>query len=191
VGKGGGRSGPRARLSERDRTKIEGRFGLVLLLLTATVFFSVPAPDGPWAQLVIALVLAANLGIAMRASGVRPKALRAWLGFAALGVGASAFVAATQEARTASGYLAIAPLLLTLATMGAIARRLRQHAEISVLTVLGAVCVYVLLGPSFALVYQAVGDLGSRPFFAGQEGGMRSDYTYFSFVTMATVARAA
>jgi hypothetical protein len=71
--------------------------------------------------------------------------------------------------------------------MGAIARRLRMHAEISVLTVLGAVCVYVLLGPSFALVYQAVGDPGSRPFFAGQDGGARSDYTYFSFVTMATV----
>jgi hypothetical protein len=76
VGEGEGRSGPRARLSERERTKIEGRFGLVLLLLIATVFFSVPAPDWPWAQLVIALVLATNLGIAIRVSGVRPKAPR-------------------------------------------------------------------------------------------------------------------
>ena len=55
------------------------------------------------------------------------------------------------------------------------------------ITVLGAVCVYVLLGLSFAFAFEAVGDLGSRPFFASQEAGTRSDYVYFSFVTLATV----
>ncbi len=62
-----------------------------------------------------------------------------------------------------------------------------QIAEISVLTVLGAVCIYVLLGLSFAFVYEAVGDPGSQPLFASREGGTRSDYVYFSFITMATV----
>jgi hypothetical protein len=76
---------------------------------------------------------------------------------------------------------------LTLVTLGAITRRLRLHAEISALTVLGAVCIYVLLGLSFAFVFEAVGDLGAKPFFASQEGGTRSDYVYFSFVTIATV----
>jgi hypothetical protein len=175
------------RLDERERTKIEGRFGLVLLLLVLAVFFSIAAPSDGWSFLITTLVLAANLVIAMWASGVRRKVLQAWVGFAALGIGASAFIAATQAPRSAGAYLAMTSLLLTLATMGAIARRLWLNAEISVLTVLGAVCIYVLLGLSFAFVFQVVGELGPQPFFASQEGGTRSDYVYFSFITMATV----
>jgi voltage-gated potassium channel len=177
----------RGQLSQRERTKIEGRFGTVLLLLIIAVFFSISAPDGPWAQLLITVVLAANLSIAMLASGVRQKVVRAWLGVAVLGVSASIIIATTQEPRTASGYLALTSLLLTLATMSATARRLWQHVEVSLLTVLGALCIYVLLGLSFAFVFEAVGDLGSQPFFASQETATRSDYTYFSFITMATV----
>ena len=71
--------------------------------------------------------------------------------------------------------------------MGAVARRIWLHVDISLITVLGALCIYVLLGLSFAFVFEAVGDLGSQPFFASQERGMRSDYVYFSFITMATV----
>jgi hypothetical protein len=74
-----------------------------------------------------------------------------------------------------------------LATISAITRRIWQHAEISVLTILGALCIYVLLGLSFAFAYEAVGNLGSQPFFVSQEGGTRSDYMYFSFITVASV----
>jgi len=49
------------------------------------------------------------------------------------------------------------------------------------------VCIYVLLGLNFAFVFEAVGELGSQPFFASQETGTRSDYVYFSFITMETV----
>ena len=175
------------RLDERERSKVEGRFGIVLLLLVIAVFFSISAPDEPWVLLIPTLVLAASLSIAMLASGAQPKVVRAWLVVAAIGIGASIFIATTQETKAAGGYLALTTLLLTLATMGAVARRLWGHAEISVLTVLGALCIYVLLGMSFAFVFGAVGNLGSQPFFASQETGTRSDYMYFSFITMATV----
>ncbi len=64
---------PQGRLSERKKTQIRDRFGVVLLLLIATVFFSISAPDEPWAWLATAVILAANLRITMLASGVRPK----------------------------------------------------------------------------------------------------------------------
>lgn len=176
-----------AQLSERERTKIQDRFGRVLLLLIITVFFAIAAPDEPWAWLATTVVLAANLRTAMLASSVQPKFVRAWSLVAGLGIVASIFIAITQQAKAASGYLALTALLLTLVTIGAIARRLWLQAEISMLTVLGAVCIYVLLGLSFAFMFQAVGDLGSQPFFTEQEGGTRSDYMYFSFITMATV----
>ena len=182
----------RQRPQERDvqlseRTKIEGRFGMVLLLLISAVFFSIAAPDEPWALLATTVVLALTLSIAMWASGVQPKVVRAWLGFAVLSIGVSIVIAVTDAARVASGDLAIPSLLLTLVTMGAVARRIWLHVEISVITVLGALCIYVLLGLSFAFVFNAVGNLGPQPFFASQERGTRSDYIYFSFITIATV----
>jgi hypothetical protein len=177
----------RGQLSERERTKIEGRFGTVLLLLIIAVFLSISAPDESWVLLITTLVSAASLSIAMWASGVQPKVLRAWLGVAILGIGVTIFIAFSQEASPARGYLALTTLLLTLATIGAIARRLWRHHEISVLTVLGALCIYVLLGMSFAFVFEAVGNFGSQPFFASQETATHSDYMYFSFITMAAV----
>ena len=160
---------------------------MVLFLLVLAVFFSIAVPEGPWALLLTTVVLATALSIAMLVSGVQPKVVRAWLGVAVLGVGVSVLIALTQETRTAGGYLAITSLVLTAATIGAIARRIWQHVEISVLTVLGAVCVYVLIGLSFAFAYEVVGAFGSQPFFASQEAGTRSEYVYFSFITMATV----
>ena len=177
---------PQGLLSEREKTQIRDRFGVVLLLLIATVFFSIAAPNAPWAWLATAVILAANVRITMLASGVSPKVVWAWTAFAVFHVGVSIFIASTQG-RVAGGYLALTTLLLTLVTMGAIARRLWRRAEISVITVLGAVCIYVLLGLSFAFAFQAVGELGAQPFFASQEGGTRSDYMYFSFITIATV----
>jgi hypothetical protein len=133
------------------------------LLLLIIAVFSISAPDGPWVQLLITVVFAANFSIVMLASGVRRRVVRAWLGVAVLGVGVSIFIAITQEPRGASGYLAITSLLLTLVTAGAITHRLWRHAEISVLTVLGALCIYALLGLTFAIVFEAVGDLGAQP----------------------------
>jgi uncharacterized membrane protein len=160
---------------------------MVLFLLVLAVFFSIAVPEGPWALLLTTVVLATTFSIAMLVSGVQPKVVRAWLGVAVLGVGVSVLIALTQETRTAGGYLAITSLVVTAATIGAIARRIWQHVEISVLTVLGAVCVYVLIGLSFAFAYEVVGAFGSQPFFASQEAGTRSEYVYFSFITMATV----
>src|SRR3954470_16380220 len=110
-------------LRARERTKIQDRFGRVLLLLIITVFFSIAAPDEPWAWLATTVVLAINLSTAMLASGVRSKTVGAWSVFAGLGVAASIIIAITQEASAASGYLALTALLLTLVTIGAIVRR--------------------------------------------------------------------
>ena len=108
----------------------------MLLLLIITVFFSISAPDETWAWLTTAVVLAVTLSIAMLASGAQAIVMRAWVGVGVLGIGASIIIAVTQAGST-RGYLALTTLLLTLVTMGAIARRLWLHVSINVLTVLG------------------------------------------------------
>jgi 4-amino-4-deoxy-L-arabinose transferase-like glycosyltransferase len=175
-----------SQLSERQRAKIEGRFGMVLLLLMIAVFFSISAPDGPWTRLATAVVSGVILSIAMFASGARQKLVWAWLCIIGVGVGTSIIIAITQPG-SAHEDVTLTNLLLAVITMGAMARRLWLQAEISVLTILGALCIYVLVGISFALGFELIGELGSHPFFSQQEIGTRSDYVYFSFITMSTV----
>lgn len=170
----------------RARFHIQDRYGVVLFLLMVTVFFSISAPNEPWAWLATTLILAVSLMIALEASGAQPKFVRAGLGLTVIGISASVIIAATQ-AGDARRYLSLTSVLLTLLAMAAIVERVRMHPEISLLTVLGAVCFYVLLGLTFAFVYELIGEFGSRPFFASGGAGTRSDYVYFSFVTMATV----
>ena len=177
----------RAGFSEVERSRIQDRFSIVLALLIITVFFSISAPNEPWAWLATTVALAVSLMVAMIASGAQTKVVLAGLALAGIGLGASVIVALTQVEGDARRYLSVTSLLLTLLAMGAIARRLTLHAEISVLTVLGALSFYVLLGLSFSFAFECVGEFGSQPFFSSQEAETRSNYVYFSFVTMATV----
>ena len=152
-----------------------------------TVFFSISAPNEAWAWLATTATLAASLTVAMLASGAQTRVVRAGITLTAAGFGMSIVMALTQVEENARRFLSVTSLLLTLLAIGAIIRRVRLHAEINMLTVLAAVCIYVLLGLSFAFAFECVGEFGSGPFFTAHQAGTRSDYTYFSFVTMATV----
>jgi hypothetical protein len=173
------------RAEERERSRIRDHFGVVLVLLIGTVFFSISAPNEQWAWLATTATLAATLTLAMLVSGAQKRVVRIGIALAASGLVLSTVIALTQQ--DTRRYLSVTSLLLTLLAAGAIIRRVRLHAEINMLTILGAVCIYVLLGMSFAFIFECIGEFGSRPFFSAHEAGTRSDYTYFSFVTMATV----
>jgi hypothetical protein len=77
--------------------------------------------------------------------------------------------------------------VLVIVTPLVIARRLIRHPVISVQTIAGALCVYVLFGLFFAVLYRLVGLLESKPFFAQTPLATSTDFTYFSFVTLTTV----
>jgi voltage-gated potassium channel Kch len=53
--------------------------------------------------------------------------------------------------------------------------------------VLGAVCVYILLGMMWAFAFAAIGTFDSQPFFAQEAHATVADYLYFSFTTITTV----
>lgn len=170
----------------RERARVRDRFGLVLTLLLTTVVVSIAAPDESWVSPAATVALGVAVVIALLASGADPRAVRVVLAVVVIVVGA-AVGGSFAEGDIGSAIFAASGLVLTFTTMGAIGRRIRMHAEISGLTVLGALCVYVLLGLSFAFAYELIGTLGSEPFFASGVTGTRSDFVYFSFITMATV----
>jgi len=53
-------------------------------------------------------------------------------------------------------------------------------------TILGALCIYLLLGLFFAYLYSAVGAVAG-PFFAQQPEAAIVDYLYFSYTSLTTV----
>ena len=48
-------------------------------------------------------------------------------------------------------------------------------------------CGYVLIGPFFAFLFLAVSELRIGPFFVQPGERFRSEYVYFSFVTLTTL----
>ena len=54
-------------------------------------------------------------------------------------------------------------------------------------TVLGLLSVYLLIGMTFAATYIMIAVVSGEPFFAQTKNAEPVDFTYFSFVTLATV----
>jgi hypothetical protein len=143
--------------------------------------------NGLGSSLLVSAVVGANLVY----SSYTSRATRSFVVVACCLVlfSLAATLAAAILGRGPSGslvHLTLATLLAT-ATPIIIARRLAQHPVISVQTITGALCVYILFGLFFALVYRLLAQFGFAPFFAQTDQATAADYVYFSFVTLTTV----
>jgi hypothetical protein len=92
-----------------------------------------------------------------------------------------------DNGRNPSGAFYLLNVLLVVTVPGVIARALWQRKVIDVRTVLGAVCIYVLLGMLFAFLYAAIDALSSGSFFVQTSHATTPDFLYFSYVTQTTV----
>jgi Ion channel len=161
------------------------RYGIVLLLLLATYIFRASAPTGDWVPLVTVILQGATLLAALAAAKSAPIFAKIAVVVIALGLVGGVL---TLFSNTASdrGYVAGLSFLLVVVAPVAIALSIWRRPEIDIQTVLGAICIYILLGMAFAFVFTATGDLGSGPFFTEQTSASTADYQYFSFVTLTT-----
>ena len=85
------------------------------------------------------------------------------------------------------GALFVLNAMLVAAAPVVIALALIERRVIDIQTVLGALCIYVLLGMLWAFMFAAMGDIQTKPFFAEPHvKGTVADFLYFSFVTLTT-----
>lgn len=165
------------------------RFALVLLLVLGSACFQVAAPDAGWARLVTIL-----LGAAILAAAV-------WAGQAPRLVGRNAAAAAAVVALAAAIHFAVdgsVPVLLgaiangvlvafaPLLIVAAIVRNVRAEQAVTLPTLLGVLSIYLLVGMFFSFLYAAIQAAGDRDFFAQLSDPERSDFLYFSFITLST-----
>ena len=168
------------------RERAEYRFGLVLLLLLATFVFMAAGLTGAWTGVVTVLLQGATLIAALSAAQVPPRLVRL---AALVTVGALVVAAVTvpTSGSEPSGFVALLNALLVGLAPVAIAWSIMRRHVIDAQTVLGALCIYVLLGMFWAFIFAAVGAFGSGPFFVQEANPTSASYLYFAYITMTTV----
>src|SRR5262249_17802141 len=154
------------------------RFGLVLVLLLATFIFLASGPEGAWVPFVSGVLQGATLLAALAAAGVSPRIFRLVLVVVVVApVGTLSLWLSDVES---DGVLLVVNALLVMAAPVVIARSLIRRGVIDIKTVMGALCIYVLLGMLWSFTYAAIGAFQTSPFFAEQKTATVADYLYFS-----------
>lgn len=161
-------------------------YGLLLVVILLTFLGLAQIHPERWSRLVLAPAIGAMLLLALYASRVRPRLMRA----AVVAVGIASLLVLVEaifdtDLFDGSTY-AIYGLLLLISPIVVINRILR-HPEVRVATILGAVCAYLLIGILFGLVYGMLDEIDARSFFEGRPVVDQFDYLYFSYQSLTTV----
>jgi Ion channel len=189
----GSNSGSGSGSDERSRLQALGdivlgpdSYGIVFLFLVVDYVFLTVGWHGNVALIVTSVWLGLTVLLTFRTSEVPHRLMLAVRVAVALVVAAAIGVALGGGDR-AYGTIVILSSLLVLASPIAIGWRILHHSRVTTQTVLGALCIYVLIGLVFANADYGVQLVSGHSFFAqpGQHGP--ADFAYFSYITMATV----
>jgi Ion channel len=159
----------------------------MVAILSAFLLQGIATP-GPWEQVFVSILLAITLLLALWAAQSKPRVMRPAFAIAALVVIASIAQAAAGDVEGTA--VRLANLLLVVlappAIVVGVVRSLRTRGGVTVEAVFGVLCLYVLVGMGFALVYGAIADISGH-FFANGEAATGARCLYFSFTTLTTV----
>ncbi len=166
--------------------KAPDSYGLLFVFLI--VYYVLVTIDwtGPAALLVRATWGCLTTLLAFWTSRVPRRVLLAVAAACAITFVVAAVIAVTGGTQ-ADGVTVLMAAALGLSTPIAIGWRTLQHHSVSGETIMGALCIYVLIGFIFANVDYGMQLVSGNSYFAqpGQHGP--PDFVYFSYITMATV----
>jgi Ion channel len=161
---------------------------LLLSILAAFLLQGIATP-GPWEQVFVSILLAVTLLLALWAAESKPRVMRPAVGIAVLVVVASIGEAIAGDVEGSA--VRLANLLLVVLAPPAIVigvvRSLRVRAGVTIEAVFGVLCLYILVGMAFALIYGAMADFNHGKFFANGDAATGARCLYFSFTTLTTV----
>jgi hypothetical protein len=169
--------------------RIHYHFGVVLGLILVTIAFTLAAPAGDVARFLAVVLQAAVLVVAVIASRAHRWVIRLSVIAAIAGVvgtGAALF----GSGQFGNGSAEVVALLYVALTPPAIVRGLikqfREAGAVTIETMFGVLCLYLLFGLLFGVAFATIDQLSSTPFFNTGETG-RDAFLYFSYSTLTTV----
>ena len=166
------------------RTRASQRYAAVLLLVLATFVFIAFAPDTAWSRGVLLLMESATLLAALWTAVPGPLRYRLLIPLLAIGLAAAQL---QIGGRTLTSAAIVLNGLFVVGTICVIARAVIRDRDVNAHSVIGAICVYLLMGMLFAFMYGLTALLGSGPLFANGADATSSIRLYFSYVTLTTV----
>jgi hypothetical protein len=159
-------------------------YSFVLLLILVGFAFTATAPDKPWSRGVLLLIQCATLLTALWTSRSGPLELRLTALILTVGL---AVIQILTNSKALTATVGAFSGLLVIAIGVVIVRGIISEGAVSQRSVVGAICIYFLLGMLFLFAYGVVAVLDSGPFFAQGTDGTLALRLYFSFVTLSTV----
>jgi hypothetical protein len=164
-------------------------YGWLLALVLFTIGFQMAAADSDAARIVTVGMQGFTLLAALTISGVRRWLIQIAAVVTAIALITAAGVLIGSGDLDAGGGRALGLMFVAIAPL-AIARGVLRQAQrarmITVRTIFGVLCVYLLIGSVFAYSYGIISEVDDGSFFAEISGGDQSDFLYFSFTTMTT-----
>ena len=176
-----------ATVSYAARVREGDSYGLLLALILVGYVVIAVLERSLWERFAISVVMGGDLPAhpphVARAAGAGSGSASSLVVFVILSTLVQALVG--RHGNDGSTFIVF---LLVLAAPIVILNRILRHETIGTETILGAVCVYVLLGIAFAGIFAAVDDFDHGSFFAqSNRPATNVEFLYFSFITMTTV----
>jgi hypothetical protein len=170
----------------REAARASDSYGLLLVLVAADyVVLSVGWTKGTPIVLAATLIGITAL-LAFHTSHVRGHLFKA-VQVAVILAFVASIVAAIDGGDAAKGVVFVISALLMLCCPVVILSRILRHPQVTTETLLGAVCVYIMLGLVFAYWDYAIQLIGGSSFFAQSGTHNGPDFVYYSYITMTTV----
>lgn len=161
-------------------------YGLVLGLVVLVLVLPALLPTGSVANAVVSVVAGVAIVVALRSSRVP-----AWLFWSAVAIAVVATAALALGTEVDEPGLDAAALtgygFLLVITPVAILNRIARHRRITLRTIFGAICVYVMIGIAFSFFFQAMDRLDPDALQGIEQEEDRTAYNYYSFVTQTTL----
>ena len=167
----------------------EHGYGLLLILIISSLIFQLATSETGLAHILTILLLGGICIASLWTSQARAKPL--WIATAIVVVvtGTATIIFAASGEVDATGARIVSLLMVALAPIAIVhglIRHFREEGRVTVQTMFGVICIYLLIGSLFAFIYGVVDDVGASPLFGADVRGTTSDYLYFSFTTMTT-----
>jgi hypothetical protein len=169
------------------RKRWQYSFGVVLVLLVLTMLVIALLEETSYGSALAVVMQAGSVLIIYRAANVSRRGMIFAMTVAGIAIAATVSIESLSDPTTATIVAALS--LMTLLVLGpyVIARRLREFDHIGIETVFAALCIYLIVGMFFSVLYLFVGTLSPDPFFAEAGDPTAMDSLYFSFTTLTTL----
>jgi hypothetical protein len=169
--------------------RLHYRFGEVLILILLSLAVQMAAPDGDVARLVAIVLQGVTLFAAVYVSRAHRWVARATaVASTVLVIGGVTAVLGSNELGEDSGR-SITLLLVALAPpaiISGLVKHFREEGHITMQTMFGVLCLYLLIGIFFGTCFATIETLSNENFFTTR-AAETSDFLYFSFATLTTV----